>query len=475
MRKIRDMKKSAGRPAPAGRTSLPAIEVLIDRIDENGMGYAMHRGKDVQVAGVLAGERAVVEIEHEGRQKIAARLVKLLQKSDQRTSARPCTRSEQCLGCPLITLDYPQQLTFKQEKVRTALRAYPALQQVAIPPVWEAPAPLGYRTNAKLVIGKHRGRVQIGLYRRRSHDIVDIGDCPLHHPLINRIVKVVREEIARQSVYVYNPERGSGLLRYLVVRVSPSRNEAMVTFVTSERNFREVTHLAKWLTRKVPEVVSVQQNVNASAGNVLIGRETLKMLGQPALLDQVGDLKLRISPTSFFQVNHDQAQRIYALVRRWAALRAGESALDLYCGIGGIALNLARDAGRVIGIEVVEEAVRNAADNARLNGLRNCTFRAGDAAELIDNLALEIPPGAVATVNPPRKGCEPAVLEALAALQPRTLIYVSCDPQTLARDLDLLAARGYRTAEVQPVDMFPQTPHVECVARLVPADPQTGE
>jgi 23S rRNA (uracil1939-C5)-methyltransferase len=221
--------------------------------------------------------------------------------------------------------------------------------------------------------------------------------------------------------------------------------------------------------KKIPQVVSVQQNVNASTGNVILGAQTLKMLGHPALLDQVGDLRLRISPASFFQVNHPQAERIYALVRQWAACRRDEHALDLYCGIGGIAMNLARDAGQVLGIEVVEDAVRNAADNARLNQLDNCRFRAGDAAELLEDLELELPPGAVAVVNPPRKGCEPEVLKRLAALAPRLLLYVSCNPLTLARDLDLLAGLGFVTEDIQPVDMFPQTPHVECVARLVPA------
>jgi 23S rRNA (uracil1939-C5)-methyltransferase len=195
----------------------------------------------------------------------------------------------------------------------------------------------------------------------------------------------------------------------------------------------------------------------------------VRILGTPDLIDQVGDIQLRIAPSSFFQVNNDQAARIYQLVRQWAALAPGDCAVDLYCGIGGIAMNLARDGARVIGIEVVEEAVRNARENARMNNIRTCTFVAGDAAELVHDLALEIPPGGVAVVNPPRSGCDREVLEALAGLEPRTLIYVSCNPLTLARDLDILSSLGYRTEEIQPVDMFPQTPHIEAVARLVPA------
>ncbi|KIH76373.1 23S rRNA m(5)U-1939 methyltransferase [Geoalkalibacter ferrihydriticus] len=446
------------------------IELTIERLDDEGVGIAIWESKKVLVPNALPGEQVKVVVDHEGRHQIGARVLKRLTSAPERSRRWGCPHAEECLGCGLISMDYAAQLRFKQQKVSDALGTYPSLARAEILPIWEAPQPLGYRCSAKLVIGKERGRVSIGLYRRHSHQVVDIGQCPLHHPLINEIAMAVREEIERQGVWVYNPARGSGLLRYLAVRVSPSRNEAMVTFVTTERNYREVTHLAKWLVKKVPQVVSVQQNVNSSAGNVILGAQTLKMLGHPALLDQVGDLRLRISPASFFQVNHPQAERIYERVRQWAACRRDELALDLYCGIGGIAMNLARDAGAVLGIEAVEEAVRNAADNARLNHLDNCRFRAGDAAELLEDLEMELAPGAVAVVNPPRKGCEAEVLKRLAALAPRMLIYVSCNPVTLARDLDLLATMGLVTAEIQPVDMFPQTPHVESIARLVPKE-----
>ncbi|MDO3377056.1 23S rRNA (uracil(1939)-C(5))-methyltransferase RlmD [Geoalkalibacter halelectricus] len=444
------------------------LEVTIESLDEEGIGLATWQGKRVLVPGTLPGERVEVAVDHEGQRQMGGRVLRRMTSAPERSRRWACPHAQDCLGCGLISMDYAAQLRFKQEKVARALDAQGTQTGARVLPILEAPNPLGYRCSAKLAIGKERGKVRIGLYRRHSHELVDIGDCPLHHPLINQIASVVREEIERQGVWVYNPARGSGLLRYLAVRVSPTRNEAMVTFITAERNYREITHLAKWLVKKVPQVVSVQQNVNASAGNVIFGNQTLKMLGHPALLDQVGELRLRISPTSFFQVNHAQAERIYALVRRWAACRPEDLALDLYCGIGGIALNLARDAATVLGIEVVEEAVRNAADNARLNNLGNCRFRAGDAAELLEDLELEIAPGAVAVVNPPRKGCEAEVLKRLAALAPRVLLYVSCNPTSLARDLEMLATLGYQTEEIQPVDMFPQTPHVECVARLVP-------
>jgi 23S rRNA (uracil1939-C5)-methyltransferase len=449
------------------RVPVPPIELDISRLDDEGLGIGYYQTKEVLIAGALPGEKVTFAIEHEGQRRIIGQLRKVLRKSVER-GVPSCKRAQDCQGCSLIAMNYPAQLRFKEAKVRRHLSNRTPLAEVPVLPILEAEQRLGYRTNAKLVMAKERGEVKIGLYRRGSHTVVDIADCPLHHPLINRIVAVVKEEIARQDVYLYNPRSKRGLLRYLTIKVAPAANRAMVTFVCSERNFRDLTHLGKWLMKKVPEVVSVQQNINSAEGNVIFGRETLKMLGVPDLVDQVGEIRLRIAPTSFFQVNNEQAARIYAQVRQWAGLKPGEIAVDLYCGIGGIALNLARDAARVIGIEVSEEAVRNARENARMNERNNCAFIAGDAAELIHDLAGELPPGSVAVLNPPRGGCAEEVLTELAGLAPRTIIYVSCNPETLARDLELLHRLGYGTEAVQPVDMFPQTPHVESIARLAP-------
>ena len=407
-------------PRKPVKPALPTVETTIERLDDDGVGIGRYAGKELLVAGAFPGEKVRAALEHEGQRRTIGLLREVIVPHPQRIKG-PCRCAGDCLGCPLITLAYPAQLQVKEERVRNALAGREALARVPVAPVWGAEQPFGYRTNAKLVLAKERGKVSVGLYRRGSHQVVDIGNCPLHHPLINRIVATVRSEIERQEIWVWNAKRQRGLLRYLLVRISPSSGKAMVTFVTAEKDFRQLPRLAKALKSKHPEIVSVQQNVNSSSGNVIFGRETLRLVGTPDLFDQLGEVRLRIAPTAFFQVNHEQAARIYALVRRWAALSREECAVDLYCGIGGIALHLARDAGRVIGIEAVEEAVRNARENARLNGLENCRFLAGEAEELVHDLTHEIPPGSVAVVNPPRGGCEPAVLEALAGLGPRLL------------------------------------------------------
>ena len=244
----------------------------IASVDEDGCGVASYEVKPVQVFDALPGEKVLARVVHRGRNRVSAATVRVLKASPARAKNNPCPHFRGCQGCALLNWTYPAQLAAKQERVEQAMTAYPALQSVKVNEVWAAAEPFGYRASAKLVVAKKRGKGLVGLYRRGTHEVVDIGDCPLHHPLINRIASVVRDELSRNTVSAYDSRHGRGLLRYLLVRVSPAYGKAMVTFVVSQRNYRELTHLAKWLQRKVPEVISIHQNVNASSGNVIIGR-----------------------------------------------------------------------------------------------------------------------------------------------------------------------------------------------------------
>ncbi len=459
-----DHRRPKQKSAPKPRAE--ELTLTIDRVDEDGQGIATYDGKQVLVFDALPGEKVIARVAHTGRYRILASTLRVLQSSSERVSKTSCPHYRACQGCALLSWKYPAQLACKARRVADALAVYPGLFEVDLGEVWAAAETIGYRASAKLVVARKHGKAQIGMYRRGSHDVVDIAGCPLHHPLINRVAAVVREELDRRKISAYDVNHRRGLLRYLLVRVSPIYDKAMVTFVTSERNFTEVTHLAKWLQRKVPEVISVHQNVNSSTGNVIIGRDTFKVLGTPDLIDQIGDVRLRLGPTSFLQVHHAQAARIYRLVRDWCDLGPGESALDLYCGVGGISLHLASKAHQVLGIETVAEAVRHAQANAKMNGFNNCKFVAGEVESiLVDDFPLMGKLGAV-VVNPPRSGCTQQVLTAIAEMRPRSLVYVSCHPDSLARDLAFLVEQGFVVEQVQPVDMFPQTPHVENVARL---------
>lgn len=445
---------------------LDTLKLTISGLDNEGIGMAQDGNRTVLVQGAFPTETVVVEVEHRGRTHIYTRLLKILRRSPLRTAQPGCPRETSCLGCPLVSMQYQGQLQFKHQRVEQALAALIPAESFITLPVLPAIATQGYRTSAKLVFARKREKLLLGLYRRGSHDVVDIAECPVHHPLINRIATIVRDDVARQQVSVYNPRHQRGLLRYLLIRVSPDNNRALVTFVCHDRDYQELPKLAKKLVKKVPEVIGVHQNINSSGGNVIIGNESIKLLGHPDLIEQVGDIRLHIAPESFFQVNTRQAARMYALITDWAALSGKEMVVDLFCGIGGIALSLAKGARSVTGIEVVPEAVRNAKANAALNQLNNCRFVAGDALAELERLTT-IPD--LVTVNPPRKGCGAELIRHLLELRPTQIIYVSCDPDTLAVDLKQLLDGGYRIKRLQPVDMFPQTAHIETLVQLVSA------
>ncbi|MEA5115418.1 MAG: 23S rRNA (uracil(1939)-C(5))-methyltransferase RlmD [Geobacteraceae bacterium] len=440
------------------------LDLAITTLDEEGYGLSVHETSRVRVAGVLPGETVRTRVTFSGQRDTFAETLKILRHSPDRLAQIPCGLGNACEGCPLIHMKYRAQLDWKRQQVESAIKRFPSLRGVEVGPVAPSAKPLGYRNTAKLVISGRFASPVIGIYRRNSHQVMDIADCPLHHPLINRIALAVREGIIKGKVPIYNPKTRNGLLRYLAVRVSELENRAMVVFVTSERSYNEIHHLAKHLQAQAPEVAVVCQNVNSSAGNIIMGDRDYFVTKQQTLAEAVGDVRFSISPRSFFQVNNDGARTIYGQVREWAELTGSETVVDVYCGVGGISLYLASGAREVIGFESVDAAVADAEKNARLNGLRNCRFEAGDAAELLSELHEECVKVDLVVLNPPRKGCDEEVLKSAAGLDPKRIIYVSCSPQTLVRDLNILSGLGYVTHAVQPVDMFPQTIHVENVA-----------
>lgn len=441
------------------------LDLVISDLDEDGYGIAHHEGKKYLVSGALPGETVRSRVTHSGRRVSFAATVKILRHSPARLVNSPCAVHD-CDGCPLVAMKYPAQLTWKGAFIARQMGGYESLSTARILPVIASPAQLGYRNTAKLVVAGKHAQPLIGMYRRNTHDVIDMVDCPLHHPLINRIIAAVRTGIRKGKVDIYSPRTGNGLLRYLVIRVSETANQAMVVFVTSGKSYNEIHHLAKHVQSAVPEVVVTAQNSNSSEGNVILGDHDRFLSRERSLTATIGTTRFTLSPRSFFQVNSGGAAILYDTVRDWAGLTGSELVIDLYCGVGGISLYLAGKAREVIGIEVVEAAVADAVRNARLNDIRNCRFETGDAAELLAELQNEHDRVDLVILNPPRKGCEQKVLERVAALGPAKLIYVSCSPVSLARDLDILAGLGYRTDRIQPVDMFPQTPHVENVALL---------
>ncbi|UFS70261.1 23S rRNA (uracil(1939)-C(5))-methyltransferase RlmD [Geomonas sp. RF6] len=441
------------------------LELSITSINDDGFGVAYHEGTRVLVAHALPGEQVVVRVTYVGRREAFGNLLKCVKPSGDRVNVPLCSKGRTCDGCGLMQMRYSSQLAWKTQLVQRHMRKYTSLAHVPVHETIASPQEFGYRNSAKLVVAGKNVDPVIGMYKRNSHDVQENLDCPLHHPLINKVVKAAKVGIKKGKVPIYNPKSEMGLLRYLVVRVAQPGDKVMVVLVTTEVGYNEIHHLAKHIQKEVPEVIVVAQNINNTTGNVIFGQRDRFLTKAQTLRAQIGKTAFTLSPRSFFQVNSGAARIIYEKVRELAALKGTERVIDLYCGIGGISLLLAKDAAEVVGIEMVESAVVDATENAKLNRVENCEFEAGDAARLLDEIGSE--GGAdVIVLNPPRKGCDEKVLKSAAALQPQKMIYVSCSPETLARDLDILSRHGYRTVQVQPVDMFPQTVHVEDVALL---------
>lgn len=299
----------------------------------------MLNGKPVRIAGAFPGEFARIRITHVGKESIAARCLNLVTPSPyERTSPSPLCK--ECDGCPLIQLSYRSQLAIKKVMVQNCLLTYPSLQETVLHDTIPSPKQLNYRTTVKLVVSGTFSSPRIGIYRRHSHDVLDIANCPLHHPLVNTIVAAVKSGIKRGKVPVFSPSTGSGILRYLLIRVSESGDQAMVIFVTARRSFNEIHHLAKHLKAAVPQVTVIAQNENSSSGNIILGEKFHFLTKKQSITSHIGEISFSVSPRSFFQVNSEAARLIYEQVSHWGLLNGNQRVVDVYCGIGSISLFL---------------------------------------------------------------------------------------------------------------------------------------
>jgi 23S rRNA (uracil1939-C5)-methyltransferase len=370
-------------------------------------------------------------------------------------------------GCAWIDLPYPEQLARKQKIVADALGAYASLKNIEVPRVVGSPRRLGYRARVKLVVRRVGGELRAGLYRPESHEVIDISSCPVHPEPVNSVVQYLKREVGRLGIAPYDEQSDGGELRYIDIRYSFFSREIVLTLVTRHANFPRGQELARALMRRFGFIAGVAQNVNEDPGNVIWGPRTRSLAGRETVIERIGEWKLRLPVGVFSQANPLTARKLYDKGRELAALKGSEIALDIYCGVGPIALNLARAADLVWGVDDSALAIATAKQNARMNGVANCRFFAADAAEKIAEAKRTLPRVDLAVVNPPRKGLQPDAMAALLNLHPPRIIYVSCNPETLARDLDKFNESGYRVSALQPFDMFPQTDQVETVVLLV--------
>ncbi|MHB9095527.1 MAG: 23S rRNA (uracil(1939)-C(5))-methyltransferase RlmD [Eubacteriales bacterium] len=441
------------------------IKLTIETVNHSGEGVGRYKGLAVFVPFTVPGEEAVVRITGLRKNFAYGAVVKLLSLSDRRTEPR-CPAFDTCGGSQFQHIDYQLQLELKQRLVEDSLKRIGKITGVSVKPAIGMAQPWGYRNKAQFQVNPVEGRIRLGFFEEGTHTLVPSADCLLLDSQIREIALMVEEILNKFAAAPYDRESGTGLVRNVVIRKGWYTSEVMVVLVTSDEKFPDEFALAGEIRDRVPEIVSVVRNICTNPGRQVLGRENHVLSGQGTIIDKLGDLVFHISPTSFFQVNSLQTEILYEKVLEFAGLTGQETVLDIYCGIGTISLFLARQAGRVIGFEVSREAVDDATGNARANRITNAEFVSGKAEECLPKLVKQGVNPDVIVVDPPRQGVEKRALQAIADMAPKKLIYVSCDPATMARDANFLSFRGYRIKEVQPVDMFPQTNHVECIIMM---------
>ncbi len=448
------------------------VELRVEGLGPGGEGVARHEGFTVFVPEALPGETVRARIVRRKKNYAVAAAETWLSESPDRVVPR-CPVYADCGGCQLQHLSYPAQLRAKRQQVADALAHIGRLSDVPVLPVLGADSPWNYRNKVQFPVGRDRGEIVIGCFARGTHTIIDTGRCFIQAAGNNDVVNAVRDAVREFRVPVYDEDRHIGVLRHVVGRVGQD-GSLMVVLVTAVRELRQAKGIVAFLRRRLPRLVSVQQNIQTYRNNVILGRETLLLWGKDAIRDRIGRLSFRISPRSFFQVNTRQAEVLYGKALEYAGLTGQETVIDAYCGTGTISLFLAQRARKVYGIEIVKPAIFDARRNARDNHVRNAEFMVGDAAAVMPQLYRNGIRADVVVTDPPRAGCTPPVLQTFAAMRPRRIVYVSCNPATLARDLAILNESGYRAAEVQPVDMFPMTSAVESVALIERAGEDEG-
>ncbi len=433
--------------------------VTVEGYSSEGHGVARVDGQVVFVKGALMGERCVATIEHIGHRSAWARVAQLLAPSPER-AAPGCPYYAQCGGCQTRHMTYAEELRFKSDKVENALRRIGALE-VGEVPIHGATDPDRYRNKVQFPASPGPA---IGYFQERTHKVIDVSDCLLTPALCAPIRSAVKDWMEKFHVPAYDETTHTGLLRHLYIRAN-AQGEALVCLLANGHSLPQEALLVEALRASEPKLIGVSLGVNTSRSNVILGDSYRTLWGQDYLMDTLGGLTFQLSVPSFFQVNRAQAEVLYALAADFAALTGAETLLDLYCGTGTIGLIMAARAKEVIGVEVVPQAIADARENARRNGVANARYLCADAGQAAEQLANQGVRPDVVVVDPPRKGLAPQVIDTLLAMAPEKIVYVSCDCATLARDLKLLC-RDYALKRAEAVDMFPRTHHVETVALL---------
>ena len=438
-------------------------EATICDYTAEGQGIAKIDGCAVFVPNAIVGEKCRIRIEKAQKTWAAGKLVEILEKSPHRVN-RECPVAKLCGGCDFWHMDYAEETRLKADRVKTALNRIGG-ETLTDVPILAAPTCYGYRNKAQYPVAQQKGRVFAGFFKAGTHSVVENQRCLILPEETEQVKKIVIDYVNHYRITAYDETTHKGLLRHIYVRRGAVSGQVLVCLVCNGRKLPHPEDLIRWL-QSVPGFTTLVLSVNTKKGNTVLGDEFITLFGPGYIEDTLCGLTFRLSPRSFYQVNHHQAQRLYDAAISQAQITGDDLVLDLYCGVGTITLAMAKVAGKVIGVEVVEQAVVDARENAKRNGIENAEFFCGDAGKAALELESRGVRPDVVVVDPPRKGLNADTIEALARMSPRRIVYVSCDPATLARDIALLKVRGYSLKNAQAIDLFPKCSHIESIAVL---------
>ena len=438
-------------------------ETVITDYTTEGQGIAHVEGCAVFIPNAIAGEKVKVRIEVAKKTWAAGKIVEILEKSPHRRN-RECPVAKLCGGCDFWHMDYAEESRLKADRVKTCLNRIGG-ESLETVDILAAPTCSGYRNKAQYPVAQKKGRAYAGFFKAGTHDVVENQRCLILPEETDGVKAAVMDYVNQFRVSVYDETEHKGLLRHIYVRRGAVSGQILVCLVVNGRSIPKAHELIGRL-KKIPGFTTLVLSVNTKKGNAVLGDEFLTLYGEGFIEDTLCGLNFRLSPRSFYQVNHHQAQRLYEAAIAQAEITKEDTVLDLYCGVGTITLAMASAAGKVIGVEVIPQAVEDARDNAKRNGIENAEFFCGDAGQAALELERKGVKADVVVVDPPRKGLNADTIEALARFAPRRIVYVSCDPATLARDVALLKQRGYVLKNALAADLFPRCSHVETVVLL---------
>ncbi|MEH7748076.1 23S rRNA (uracil(1939)-C(5))-methyltransferase RlmD [Neobacillus drentensis] len=441
--------------------------LTIKRLGINGEGVGYFKKQVVFVPGALPGEEVVVEATKINPKFAEAKIKKIRVKSPHR--AQPlCPVYDQCGGCQLQHLNYDQQLKEKRDIVIQSLERHTKVEisKLDIRETIGMEDPWGYRNKSSFQVKAMDGKVLAGLYGLNSHQLINIDECAVQHSQTNEATSAVKRILEELKIPIYNEKSRKGIVRTIVTRVGIQTGELQVVLITTQKELPKVDLIIQEIQKRLPNVKSIVQNINGQKTSLIFGEETLPLAGEEFIQETLGDLQFELSARTFFQLNPVQTVKLYNEVKKAAALTGQEKVVDAYCGVGTIGLWLADQAGEVRGMDVIPESIEDAKKNAKRHGLTNTKYVPGKAEEVLPKWVKKGWKPDVIVVDPPRTGLEGQLIQTILQAEPKKLIYISCNPSTLAKDIQTLSAK-YEVKYIQPVDMFPHTAHVECVSQLI--------